>query len=111
MLPPLDYLGPRIRELRLSRAWTRQDLASRVGTSSACLSQIEWGERAPLRPCLERIAEALEVPLAELVSASDVEGWSVWSRLVVGRSNQDVRLAAELLRTLFRESDHREDAD
>lgn len=64
-------LGQRIRELRTLRRTgrvTQEDLAERADISVSFLSMIERGERAPHIETLARIAEALEVELAELFS-------------------------------------------
>ncbi len=69
-------LGQRIRQLRQSRPekLTQEELAERADISVSFLSMIERGERAPHIETLARIAEALDVELAELFSAPRGDG-------------------------------------
>ena len=62
-------LGQRIRELRLHRRtgrMTQEDLAERADISVSFLSMIERGERSPHLETLASIAQALDVPMADL---------------------------------------------
>ncbi|MBQ8108776.1 MAG: helix-turn-helix transcriptional regulator [Clostridia bacterium] len=50
-------LGERIRQLRLSRDWSQQDLARRAGiTNKSMISYYELGERMPSYPVLLRLS-------------------------------------------------------
>ena len=67
-------VGRRIRQLRVSRTgprMTQEDLSERARISVSFLSMIERGERSPHLETLAKIAEALEVRLADLFHASD----------------------------------------
>lgn len=62
-------VGRRIRQLRLARVglrMTQEDLSERASISVSFLSMIERGERSPHLETLGKIAEALEVRVAEL---------------------------------------------
>jgi transcriptional regulator with XRE-family HTH domain len=62
-------VGKKIRQLRSSRAGprvTQEQLAERARISISFLSMIERGERSPHLETLAKIANALEVPLADL---------------------------------------------
>jgi transcriptional regulator with XRE-family HTH domain len=61
-------VGLRIRHLRVSRIgrMTQEDLSERAHISVSFLSMIERGERSPHLETLAKIAEALEVRLADL---------------------------------------------
>lgn len=55
--------GWRIRNLRLDRDWTQEELAERASTTQTAISRIETG-RAPVAfEVVERIAAALDVPI------------------------------------------------
>lgn len=56
-----------VRRLRRTRELTLDALAASAGISRAALSKIERGERTPSLSNALQIAEALAVPLAELV--------------------------------------------
>lgn len=67
-------VGRRIRQLRVSRVgprMTQEDLSERARISVSFLSMIERGERSPHLETLAKIAEALEVRMADLFHAGD----------------------------------------
>jgi transcriptional regulator with XRE-family HTH domain len=62
-------VGKRIRFLRTARlnpGMTQEELAGMAEISVSFLSMIERGQRAPHLETLEKIASALQLPLAEL---------------------------------------------
>jgi len=60
-------LGERLRLLRRRRRLTQFELAEQAGLAQAYLSQLESGRRQASLETLERLAEALEVPLGTLL--------------------------------------------
>lgn len=67
-------LGSRIRERRLELGMSQADLAGEIGGNPGDISKIEHGRvKLPRRPKLELIAQALQLPLGELLARS---GWS-----------------------------------
>ena len=66
--PTIDAttLGERLRAARLGHGLTLRQAADRSGLSRAFLSQVERGEVSPSVASLTKIAEALEIHLAEL---------------------------------------------
>lgn len=77
-----------VRRLRRARDLTLEELAGRSGVSRAALSKIERGERTPSLANALQIAEALAVPLAELVG-QHVEPVSVTRSRDVHRMRQN----------------------
>lgn len=63
--------GDTIRALREQRGWTLEDLAQRTQRSRAYLSRVENGQRTPSRVTMHRIANALEVPIDDLVTPGE----------------------------------------
>jgi len=61
-------IGSRIRELRETKGLTITDVAQRAGMERPNLSRLEHGRHLPSLDTLERIAEALEVPIAALLA-------------------------------------------
>src|SRR4051794_14287999 len=57
--------GVLLREWRERRRLTQLDLANLTGTSSRHLSFVETGRSRPSREMVLRLAEALDVPLAD----------------------------------------------
>lgn len=57
----------RIRELRIARGLTQEQLCERAGISIDAITRIESGSRTPTLSTLASIARALGVELSELV--------------------------------------------
>ncbi|MFG2638560.1 helix-turn-helix domain-containing protein [Streptomyces sp. NPDC048362] len=72
--PPPDWVlarrrlvGDRIRDARLHANLTQERLAERAGMDRQAVNRIEQGHQSPILDNLFRIADALNVPLADLV--------------------------------------------
>lgn len=72
--PPPDWvlvrrraIGDRIREVRGERKLSQQKLAELAGMERQAVNRIEQGHQSPIVDNLIRIAQALNVPLADLV--------------------------------------------
>lgn len=72
--PPPDWviarrraIGTRIREARLHANLTQEKLGELAGMDRQAVNRIEQGHASPLLDNLIRIADALRVPLADLV--------------------------------------------
>jgi DNA-binding XRE family transcriptional regulator len=61
------HIGVRLRELRKRKGLTVTELARRAEMKRPNLSRIEHGKHRPSLETLERLSEALGVPVAELV--------------------------------------------
>ena len=61
-------ISERIREARKSAKMTQQELADKLGVSYTLISQYERGLRNPKVETLQRIADALCIPLRETVT-------------------------------------------
>jgi putative transcriptional regulator len=60
------WSGAIVKHLRHERAWTQEQLATRVRCARNTIARIETGTRRPSLPLLERLARALKVGLADL---------------------------------------------
>ena len=67
----MSNIGRAIRVLRASRGETQRVLAERSGLSTGFISMLEAGSKKPSMNALERIAEALDVPLDRLMSVAE----------------------------------------
>ncbi len=67
-------LAKRVRRLRVARGWSQEVLADAAGLHRTYIGSIERGERNVSLEAMERIAQALEIPLAELFSDEDATG-------------------------------------
>jgi transcriptional regulator with XRE-family HTH domain len=61
------WVGGRIRRLRLKRGWTQQILADHAQLAREHISAVETGRAEPGLRALERIADALEISLKNLI--------------------------------------------
>ena len=61
-------LGERIRQARLAKHWTQEELAHAAGLDRAYLGSLERGERNPSLATLVRVAKVLGVTMASLVA-------------------------------------------
>lgn len=60
-------VGRNIRKFRKARGLTQEQLAEEAGMAMRYLSGVERGEENPTLRFLAKIADALEVPLSDLV--------------------------------------------
>lgn len=67
----LDAVGPRLKELRLRRDMTLNELADETGISTSTLSRLEAGLRRPTLEQLLPLARSYGVTLDELVDAPE----------------------------------------
>lgn len=68
---PQAALGEAIRQLRTARGITQEDLAHDAQITTSTLSVIERGASNPGWATVRRIARALDVPSAELVTLAE----------------------------------------
>jgi|SRR5208282_3038347 len=60
------YLAERLRQLRESKKLSQGDIQNRSGLLRCYISRVENGHTIPALETLEKIAQALEVPLYQL---------------------------------------------
>lgn len=65
----LQNLGNALRDRRLDRGWTQEELARRCGLYRTFIGSVERGERNVSVLNLHLIARVLRVPLVELLGA------------------------------------------
>jgi len=63
-------LGANISERRKKLGWTQAELAERIGVDTETVSRFERGSNLPSLQRLEKLADALNIPLYRLVAAS-----------------------------------------
>jgi len=61
------YIGDRLKNLRVRRALTQQELAGRAGVGKNTVNRIERNEGEPHMSTLRKLAKALSVDPSELV--------------------------------------------
>ena len=61
-------IGETIRLLRQKKRMSQEQLALQAGINTSYLGQVERGEKNPTIKTLEKIANALEISLSDLIS-------------------------------------------
>ena len=74
-------IGWNLRRLRQERAVTQEDFATDSGFDRGYLSGVERGVRNPSATVLARIADALQVDVAELFDLEKAKGHSTRSKV------------------------------
>ncbi|WP_223880566.1 helix-turn-helix domain-containing protein [Roseococcus microcysteis] len=67
-------MGTAIRDERISRGWSQEELAARSSLHVTYISGIERGRRNPTLSVLWRLASALKMPLSALLSRAEAGG-------------------------------------
>jgi transcriptional regulator with XRE-family HTH domain len=62
-------LGKKVRELRRERGWRQVDLAAHAELSKTHVNELERGKREVGLNALERLAEALDLKISDLMKA------------------------------------------
>lgn len=95
-------IGARIKELRKQAGLTQEQLGELVDLDARHLSRLEVGKHFPSLDSLERIAVALNVPLAEFFQFSTDESSAALrayiSRFVKGANVAQLRLAVKAIK-------------
>lgn len=61
-------LGAKVREIRLEKGWTQEQLASAAGMVQPTVARLEAGGTVPTLPVLQRLAHALGTELSVTIS-------------------------------------------
>lgn len=69
-----DRVRNQIRERRLARAWTQQQLAQAVSVSRQSINSIESGRYVPSLPLALRFAQVFDCSLDHLFALDATEG-------------------------------------
>ena len=71
-----SILGTRIRQRRREVGMTQVHLAAKVDISASYLNLIEWNKRPIAGSLLRKVADALDISLAELDNATE-QGFAI----------------------------------
>lgn len=69
-------LGNNIKKYRLQKGLSQEHLALRAGIHPAYLGRLERGEKCPTLDTVFKICEALSVPVADIISFTNIDGES-----------------------------------
>lgn len=86
-----------LREWRIHRALTQQQLADRAGFSKPFISELERSVKPYTQSTLEALADALSVDPADLIMRDPTSPeaiWSVWDNVPPSKRDQALRVLA-----------------
>ena len=66
-MQPHERFGRNLREARLARGWTQEDLGHAADLHSTEIGRLERGDREPRLSTIVRLARALKLTAADLV--------------------------------------------
>jgi len=66
-------IGKTIKDLRLNKGWSQEELAHRVGTTTPSISRIETGKHGASDQLKQLIAQEFGLKVSELVALSEVD--------------------------------------
>lgn len=73
----LNCIGKRIRERRLEKSWSQEQLAEKAGLSPVYIGMIERGEKLPKLETFIRLTNTLETSADKLMMDVLEEGYKV----------------------------------
>jgi transcriptional regulator with XRE-family HTH domain len=91
-----------IREWRLYRNLTLEQLAARIEMTPSHLSMLERGQRGYRQETLEAIADALQTDTASLLMRNPQDGdaiWSIWDNAKQGERQMITEMARTIVKT------------
>lgn len=89
-------VGKQLSKLRERRNWSLESLSQRAGVSKSMLSQIERGQANPTVAVVWRLANALGVPLLELLEPGNVQNAQPTVLVVPAAQTPSLRTSDEL---------------
>lgn len=103
MHPIYKKIGLKLREARLAKGWTQQDLAEKTSLTTAFLSYLENGSRKGSLDAYIKIAEALGMTVEALLQGDLGKGFYGVAAPVLsleGLSASDTRSVKNVVRSL-----------
>lgn len=100
-----DRVSLRIKTIRKRRRLTQDQLAEKIGRTGDAVSQLERGLSLPSFETLERLAQALDVPIRDFFDSDRTEGGSAQRQKLLaevidlaGRmTEKDLQVAVQVL--------------
>lgn len=83
--------GEKIREIRMQRGYNQEQLAELANLNHVTIAKYESGKVEPGAQALDRIADALEVTVDELLGRKDTVSTDPWDPEEMGAGDQDAQ--------------------
>src|SRR5271168_4351254 len=95
-------IGEKLKALRAQKNWSQGDIEKRTGLLRCYISRVENGHTVPSVDTLEKMAQALEVPMYRLftndehVQKPNIPAEAIRSRAVRSKEDNELRAFAKL---------------
>src|SRR3984885_6964659 len=89
-------IGTTIRAFRLQKGMSQGDIEKRTGLLRCYLSRVENGHTVPSLETLAKIAEAMEISLADFFPGSDTAGDRETRKILGELSDEEIRFLADI---------------
>ena len=66
-MPVVVYIGEKLKEIRIKRLLTQEELAEKAGVSAATVVNVERNNQEPHFRTIRKLAKALDIDPTELV--------------------------------------------
>jgi transcriptional regulator with XRE-family HTH domain len=66
-MPVVVYIGEKLKEIRIQRLLTQEELAEKAGVSAATVVNVERNNQEPHFRTIRKLAKALEIEPTELL--------------------------------------------
>jgi len=96
-------IGEKLKALRAQKNWSQGDIEKRTGLLRCYISRVENGHTVPSVDTLEKMAQALEVPMYRLftndehVQKPNIPAEAIRSRAANSKKDNELRTFAKLL--------------
>lgn len=99
-----QLLGGRIKELRMSKRLSQDQLSEQIGIDPKHLSRIELGKSFPYMETLEGVAKALQVEIKDLFNFAHLESHTIdksqIEELLTGLGQEKLRLIYKVVKSI-----------
>ncbi|CAG7644918.1 hypothetical protein PAESOLCIP111_04845 [Paenibacillus solanacearum] len=94
-----DIIAENIRIIRIIKGWSQEQLALSAGITPSYIGQIERREKTPTIGIIEKICNALDISMVDLLSIHDAKGDSPRIKNTSKQSLEEIRqVMLEVLR-------------
>ncbi len=95
-----------IRDIRLSKKLTQEDVAASAGISAKYLGEVERSEKMPTAAIVFKISRALNVPICQILPVDrcpriNDDMKEEINKLFTGKEERDVQKAIKILQAFF----------
>jgi transcriptional regulator with XRE-family HTH domain len=99
-------IGARIKEIRVKKGMTQEQLSEKMGINPKYLSSIERGKENPTLDTLIKVAQSLDVDMGQIFTLVQIEDPAKCKSLAVSLLNkadeEQIKLAVKIFSSIIR---------